>query len=275
MFAATAGCALLGVGVLVGILSVIVARGASSVNWEFLTDQMRMVGASGGILYNLIGTLILVSTAAAISCPIAVGIALTHSFYLRDGRIRRMLTIAMYTLNGVPSILFGILGLTVFVKFLGWGKSWLSGGILLGMMILPTVTVALVERIKVLPQKYVEAAVGLGLTPSQVVRSVVLPQTIGGLITGLLLGVARAAGETAPIMFTATIFAGATLPRGIVESPVLSLPYHIFVLSQDSYDPTVAGKVWATATVLLGLVFALSAVAIPMRLRVHEEAGHA
>src|SRR5690606_20832857 len=174
-----------------------------------------------------------------------------------------------------PSILFGILGLIVFVKFLGWGKSWLSGGILLGMMVLPTVTGALVERIKVLPRKYIESAVGLGLKPSQVVRSVVLPQTVGGLITGLLLGLARAAGETAPIMFTATIFAGATLPGGVVESPVLSLPYHIFVLSQDSYDPGVAGKVWGTATVLLALVLVLSAIAIPMRLRVHEEACHA
>ena len=275
MFVATAACALLGVGVLVSILSAILLRGLPAVNWGFLTDQMRMVGASGGILYNLVGTLILIGTAAVVSGPIAVGIALTHSFYLRSGRVRRCLTIALYTLNGVPSILFGILGLIVFVKFLDWGKSWLSGGILLGMMILPTVTVALVERIRVLPRKYIDSAVGLGLTPSQVVRSVVLPQTVGGLITGLLLGLARAAGETAPIMFTATIFAGATLPGGIVESPVLSLPYHIFVLSQDSYDPNVATKVWGTAAVLLGLVFALSAIAIPMRLRVHEEAGHA
>ncbi len=275
LFILTAGCALLAMGVLLGILSAILLRGVPSISWEFMTDQMRRVGASGGILYNLIGTLILIGTAAAVSGPVAVGIALTHSFYLRSGRIRRCLTIALYTLNGIPSILFGILGLIVFVKFLGWGKSWLSGGILLGMMVLPTVTVALVERIKVLPRKYIESAVGLGLKPSQVVRSVVLPQTVGGLITGLLLGLARAAGETAPIMFTATIFAGATLPGGVVESPVLSLPYHIFVLSQDSYDPGVAGKVWGTATVLLALVLVLSAIAIPMRLRVHEEACHA
>jgi phosphate transport system permease protein len=134
--------------------------------------------------------------------------------------------------------------------------------------------VALVERIKVLPARYVEAAAGLGLTRSQVVRSVVLPQCAGGLLTGLLLGLARAAGETAPIMFTATIFAGATMPTGVRESPVLSLPYHIFILAQDSFDPGVGEKVWGTATVLLSLVFLLSLVALPVRLRVHEEARH-
>ena len=123
----------------------------------------------------------------------------------------------------------------VFVGVLGWGKSWLSGGILLGMMILPTVTVALIERIESLPGKYLEAAAGLGLSRSQIVWSVVLPQSATGLITGSLLGLARAAGETAPIMFTAAVFAGASLPQGIRESPVLSLPYHIFVLAQDSY----------------------------------------
>jgi phosphate transport system permease protein len=139
-------------------------------------------------------------------------------------------------------------------------------------MILPTVTVSLIERIKALPKKYVEAAAGLGLRQSQIVWSVILPQSWSGLITGSLLGLARAAGETAPIMFTATIFAGATLPHGVRESPVLSLPYHIFILAQDSFDPGVGAKLWGSALVLLALVFALSVIALPMRLRLHEEA---
>jgi phosphate transport system permease protein len=178
----------------------------------------------------------------------------------------------LYTLNGVPSILFGIFGLIVFVRFFGWGKSWFAGGILLGMMILPVVTVALIERIESLPRKYIEAAAGLGLTQSQIIWSVILPQSLTGLVTGSLLGLARAAGETAPIMFTATIFAGATLPHGIKESPVLSLPYHIFVLAQDSFDPAVGSKMWGSALVLLALVSLFSIVALPMRLRIHEEA---
>jgi phosphate transport system permease protein len=257
------------------IVAAILAQGLPSVNWRFLTEQIRLVGAEGGIFFNLVGTLILITTALAISAPLATGVALVHGVYLpRDSRARRWLGILVHTLNGVPSILFGIFGLIVFVKFLGWGKSWLSGGILLGVMILPTVTVALAERIESLPSRYLEAAAGLGLRPSQIVWSVILPQSLGGLVTGSLLGLARAAGETAPIMFTATIFAGATFPSGIRENPVLSLPYHIFILAQDSFDPAVAGKVWGTAVVLLALVFALSLVALPMRLKIHEEAHH-
>jgi len=134
--------------------------------------------------------------------------------------------------------------------------------------------VALIERIASLPARYIEAAAGLGLSQSQIIWSVILPQSFSGLVTGSLLGLARAAGETAPIMFTATIFAGATLPHGIRESPVLSLPYHIFILAQDSFDPSVGAKVWGSALVLLGLVSLLSLLALPLRLKIHEEAHH-
>jgi phosphate transport system permease protein len=257
------------------IVAAVATRGLPAVNWQFLTEQIRLVGAAGGIFYNLVGTLILLATALAVSAPVAVGLALAQGVYLRRGsRAQRGLRLGLYVLNGVPSILFGILGLIVFVKFLGWGKSWLAGGILLGVMMLPTVTVALIERIESLPGKYIEAATGLGLTQSQIVWSVILPQSRSGLVTGSLLGLARAAGETAPIMFTATIFAGATFPTGIRESPVLSLPYHIFILAQDSFDPAVGAKLWGAALVLLALVFALSLIALPARLKIHEEAHH-
>lgn len=272
LFGAAATCAALACAILAVLLGAILLRGLPSVGWTFLTDQMRAVGAQGGILYNLIGTLILIATAAVVCAPLALGIALTHGFYLRSPAARRSLEVFLYTLNGVPSILLGILGLIVFVHFLGWGKSWLSGGLLLALLILPTVCVALIERLKVLPARQIEAASALGLSRSQIVRAVVLPQSAGGLLTGLLLGLARAAGETAPILFTATIFAGATLPHGVRESPVLTLPYHVFVLAQDSSDPAALQNVWGTASVLLLLVFLSSAVALPLRLRVHEEA---
>ncbi len=257
---------------LVIMVAGILVRGLPAISWRFLTEQIRLVGADGGIFYNLIGTLILIGVAILICAPIATGLALTQAVFLRNQAARARLGLFLYTLNGIPSIVFGIFGFIVFVNYLGWGKSWLTGGILLAIMILPTVTVALIERIKALPAKYVEAATGLGLRPSQVIWSVILPQSWGGLITGSLLGLARAAGETAPIMFTATIFAGATLPHGIRESPVLSLPYHIFILAQDSFDPAVGAKLWGSALVLLALVFALSVVALPFRLRMHEEA---
>ncbi|MFN2477493.1 MAG: PstA family ABC transporter permease [Chthoniobacterales bacterium] len=266
-FCAAAACALLA-----GLFFVIAQRGIPAISWSFFTEQIRQVGAAGGIFYNLIGTLVLITAALLISAPIATGLALTHAVYLRNATSKSRLGLFLYTLNGIPSIVFGIFGFIAFVKYLGWGKSWLTGGILLALMILPTVTMALVERINALPKKYIEAAAGLGLRDSQIVWSVILPQSWGGLVTGSLLGLARAAGETAPIMFTATIFAGATLPHGVRESPVLSLPYHIFILAQDSFDPGVGAKLWGSALVLLALVFALSMLALPVRLRLHDEA---
>ena len=272
---ATGLCALVACGVLVLIVSAIARRGWPAVSWSFFTEQIRLVGADGGVFYNILGTGILVLTALAVSAPLATAIAVMHGVYLRETRLAAALGLFLQVVNGVPSLLFGLIGMIVFVQGLGWGKSWLTGGIVLGFMILPTVSVALGERIAALPARYMEAAAGLGLRRSQIVRSVVLPQTLGGLITGSLLGLARAAGETAPIMFTATVFAGATLPQGVVQSPVLSLPYHIFILSQDSFDPSVGGKVWGSALTLLALVCSLSLVALPARLKSHEEAHDA
>lgn len=272
--ALTALCALLACSILGWLIFAIARRGWPAISWQFFTEQIRLVGASGGIFYNLIGTGILLLTAFITSSPMALSLALLHGVYLREGRWKRALEILLYVINGMPSIVCGIFGLIVFVQFLGWGKSWLSGGFLLGIIMLPTVTVALMERIASLPVRYVEAATGLGLRQSQIIWSIILPQSLSGLVTGSLLGLARAAGEIAPIMFTATIFAGATIPHGVKESPVLSLPYHIFILAQDSFDPSVGAKVWGTALVMIGLVFVLSLIALPARLKMHEEAHH-
>jgi phosphate transport system permease protein len=270
----TALCALVACGILGWLVWAIARRGLPAISWSFFTEQIKLVGASGGIFFNIIGTGILLLTALLATLPVAVSLALLHGVYLRDGKRKRALETMLYVLNGMPSIVCGIFGFIVFVNYLGWGKSWLSGGILLAIIMLPTVTVALMERMATLPSKYVEAAAGLGLRQSQIIWSVVLPQTLSGIITGSLLGLARIAGEIAPIMFTATIFAGASFPRGIKESPVLSLPYHIFILVQDSFDPGVAEKVWGTALVMLGMVFTLSLIALPARLKIHEEAHH-
>lgn len=269
----TALCALVAVALLVGLVAVIAQRGGPAVTWGFLTEQIRLVGAAGGIFWNLVGTVILLATAFAACAPLAIGLALVERVWLRREGPRRLLRTLLYTLNGVPSIVFGIFGFVVFVEWCGWGKSWLCGGLVLAFMMLPTVTVSLLERLKAIPAKYIEAAAGLGLNRAQIVWAVLLPQAWGGVVTGSLLGLARAAGEVAPIMFTATIFAGATLPKGIKESPVLSLPYHIFILAQDSFDPGVGSKLWGAALVLLALVLILSVIALPSRLKLHEEAN--
>lgn len=270
--AATALCALTALTVLCGLVAVILQRGWPALNWSFFTEQIRLVGAAGGIFWNLVGTVILLLTAFVVCAPFAIALALLERVWIHSPRARRRLRFALYTMNGLPSIVFGIFGFIVFVQWCGWGKSWLAGGLVLAMSMLPTVTVVLIERIAAVPGRYVEAAAGLGLRQSQVVWTVLLRQSWGGLITGSLLGLARAAGETAPIMFTATIFAGATFPKAIAESPVLTLPYHIFILAQDSFDPSVGTKLWGAALVLLGLVFSLSLAALPSRLRMHEEA---
>jgi phosphate transport system permease protein len=269
----TGACALVAVGILAGLICVVAQRGAPALSWSFFTEQIRLVGAAGGIFWNLIGTSVLLAAAFLICTPLAVGVALVEHVWLRNRRGKRALLAVLYTMNGLPSILFGLFGFIVFVQWCGWGKSWLVGGIVLAMAMLPTVTVSLIERLSAVPVEYAQAAAALGLNRAQIVWAVLLPQARGGLLTGSLLGLARAAGETAPIMFTATIFAGATWPHGFRESPVLTLPYHIFILAQDSFDPAVGAKLWGAALVLLGLVFLLSLLALPSRLKMHEEAN--
>lgn len=232
---------------------------------SFLLRESAEAGASGGVFYQLLGTALLMLTALVLCLPLAVGLALTRSVYA-SGRWRRRLSVLLLAANGVPSVLFGIAGFLVFSRYLGWGKSWLAGGGVLALMMLPTAAVALSERIEALPSRQLEAAAGLGLSRSQIVRAVILPQCRGGLVSGLLLGLARAAGETAPILFCAAVFSGATLPHAVAESPVVALPYHIFTLAQDSFGPGTEARLWAAAAVLLGLTLSLSLAALPFRL---------
>ena len=255
------------------VLGLVVGRGARAISWRFLTTATAEAGGAGGVAYQILGTLILIATAVAIAVPLAAGAGVWLHMYAGE-RARAILGQALHATNGVPSIVFGLLGFAFFFRFLGMKKSWLAGGILLAFMILPTLVVAFVERLRAIPHDSILAAFGLGLRRGDVVKSVLVPQAASGLVTGTLLGIARAAGETAPIMFTAAVFDGATLPRGIADSPVVALPYHIFVLAQDSFGPDVASKLWGTAAVLVLTVMFLSAAAIPLRLRIPESERH-
>lgn len=258
--------------VLVGLVAAVLERGLPALSPAFLLEPTRDAGAAGGVLWQLVGTLLLGATALVFCLPLATGLALAGGVYLPGGAARRRLRLALYVWNGIPSIVLGIAGMLVFASLLGWGKSWLAGGLVLGWMMLPTVTLARLARIEAIPARRLEAAAALGLPRGQIVRSVVLPASRGGLYTGALLGVARALGETAPILFTAAVFAGATLPRGVRESPVLALPYHIYVLAQDSFEPAAMERLWGAAAVLLTLVLVASLLALPARLRAEGEA---
>lgn len=271
---ACALCALAVLAVLSIAVGEIFGRGLPAFDLAFLTRPSAGAGFDGGVLFEILGTLILIGTALAASLPLAIGLALAATVYLPHPSLRRGALSALYAANAVPSVLIGIGGFIFFVHGLGWGKSWLGGGLLLGLMILPAEAAALIERIEALPRRYLDAAYGLGLTRAQVARSVVLRQSLGGLFSGALLGLARAAGETAPILFAAAVFSGAGIPRGVKESPVLALPYHIFVLAQDSFSPAGERHLWSAALALLLMVASLSLIALPARLRAHEESRH-
>ena len=260
----------------IAIAGVIISRGHGAISIPFLTTETAEAGAAGGILWQIAGTLLLILTAALIAIPIATSLALLNSFILNpQGLAHRLLGFTLQVFNAIPSIIFGIIGLMLFVRHFEWGKSWLAGGIVLGIMIIPTIAIMLAHRISAIPRETIEAARGLGLRKGQVMRSVILPQSASALASGTLLGLARAAGETAPILFIATIFSGATLPSGIKENPVLSLSYHIFILAQDSFQESAKLNLWGAALVLVSLVTFLGLLSIPLRNRLHNAADHA
>ncbi len=273
--AAAGLCALAALSAVAFILGVLLLRGLGSVDWVFLTTDTKAAGAAGGIIFQILGTLILIATALAVAVPPALAIGLTRVVFLQNRpRAARAVDALLHAINGVPSIVFGILGLLIFLKFFDWGKSWLAGGILLGVMVLPTLAVSLVERLAAVPRKYIEAAAGLGLTREQIISAVWLQQSWTGLITGSLLGLARAAGETAPILFVTAVFSGATMPDGIRDSPLLALPYHIFVLAQDTFNEDARANLWGAALVLVMLVTCFNLASLPLRLNLHEESRH-
>jgi len=254
----------------------IIHHGYPALSWRFLSEETSQAGASGGILWQIFGTLVLIATAACVAIPFASALALLHAFYLKKSNFpRRALGLFLQMLNTVPSIVFGLIGLLVFIHYLDWGKSWLAGGLILGVMITPTIAVMLSHRIESLPPEQIEAARGLGLNRGQIITSTVIPQSASSLLSGLLLGLARAAGETAPILFVATIFSGATFPSGVKDQPILSLSYHVFVLAQDSFNESARTNLWGSALVLIALVTFLSALSIPLRHKLHNAADHA
>ncbi|CAI2717455.1 PstA family ABC transporter permease [Nitrospina watsonii] len=257
--------------ILAFILVTVWLRGAPVLDWEFVTTASSGFGHAGGVRYQILGTTLLMTGAALLCLPVALGSVLFQTEFLRSPRLKKSVRSLIYSLNAVPTILFGLMGYIVFGVLLDTGVSWWTGTLILAVMILPTLHVSLLEAVESIPVPYREAGLALGLTPGQLIRSVILPHSFYGLVTGTLLGLARAAGETAAILFTATVFSGVTVPQSLAE-PVTTLQTHILVLAQEAIDPEAVAQAWGAAFVLLMGVMFLIALALVIRTRLSMEA---
>ncbi len=252
--------------ILLFLFGVILWNGLPAINFNFLTEAASDFGASGGIIHQITGSVLLVIFSALICLPIAIGTAIYKSEYVKSKKLHTLINTLIYSLNGIPSLIFGIFGLILFVNILGMGVSWIVGSIILAMMILPTVTLSTYHSINSIPTVYRESSMALGLTKWQTISKVLLPQGFSGAITGLLIGVARAIGETAPIMFIATAFSGVAFPSSLLE-PVSTLPTHILALAQQATNPAALQNAWGTSLVLVSLVVLFSITALCIRLK--------
>ncbi|MCK4417999.1 MAG: phosphate ABC transporter permease PstA [Candidatus Latescibacteria bacterium] len=249
------------------ILFFIGVRGVKVLSWEFLTQMPREGMTSGGILPAIIGTFYLTIGAILFALPLGVFAAIYLTEYAVQGRLVRFIRLGINNLAGVPSVVFGLFGLAVFVKFFGFGVSILSGALTLGIVILPTIIRASEEALLVVPQSFREASLALGATKWQTIRKIVLPNAISGILTGSILGIGRAAGETAPILFTAATFYIIRLPRSFFDE-VQALPYHIYALMTEGTHPESQMPIaYGTALVLVFLVLSIDSVGIIIRNR--------
>lgn len=266
-FSALFACMAANIFFLGSIIFFIAARGLGSINWEFLTQAPRDSMTAGGVAPAIVGTFYLTLGAILFALPLGVACAIYLTEYSPKGWIVNVLRISINNLAGVPSVVFGLFGLTVFVKYLGFGVSILSGSLTLGILALPLIISASQEAMTAVPQSVREASLALGATQWETIRRVVLPAALPGILTGVILSVGRVAGETAPILFTAAAF----YVKGYPHSPlseVMALPYHIYALMTEGTHPEVQTRIaYASSLLLLGLVLSVSMVAIFIRAR--------
>jgi len=219
----------------------------------------------GGIMPAILGTIYLTVGAIAVALPLGVMAAVYLTEYAQQGRIVRAIRVGVNCLAGVPSVVFGLFGLGFFVVFLQFGSSILSGALTLGILILPTIIGASEEALKAVPQTFREASLALGVSKWLTIWKIVLPNALPGILTGSILGIGRAAGETAPIMFTAAAFFTAKLP-GSVFDEVMALPYHVYVLATaGTYIEQTRPLQYGTILVLVALVLGIDLIAIIIR----------
>lgn len=259
------------VAVIAYIILDIIWKGFPTISWEFLTGFPRRSGAQGGILPAIVGTFLLVTGTIIIALPLGMASAVYLTEYARQGRFTYFVRLAIVTLAGVPSIVFGLFGLGLFVLFLNMGASIIAGSLTLACMILPTIIVSSEEALKAVPQSLREGSLALGATKWETISRNVLPYSVSGMLTGSILGIGRAAGETAPILLTVAAFYLPKLPKSIFDQ-VMALPYHLYVLAtQLPNADEVRPMQYGTALVLIALVLGVNMFAIIFRNRVRKK----
>ncbi len=245
------------------VIVYIVVQGIGAINWSFLTTPPSNGMKEGGIMPAILGTLLLTLGTAIVCIPIAIGAAIYLAEYASDNRLTRWVRLSIVNLAGIPSIVYGLFGLGVFVLFLGFGTSILAGSLTLGIMTLPVIITTAEEAILAVPQRFRVVSLSLGATRWQTIWHQVLPQALPGIITGIILGLSRAAGETAPLLFTVAAFYLPELPRSIFDQ-TMALPYHLYVISTQVPDMPLSVQ-YGTALVLLLFVLSLTLAATLVR----------
>jgi phosphate transport system permease protein len=249
------------------IIYLIAAKGLKVISWEFLTQVPRAAMTKGGVAPAILGTFYLTLGSILFALPLGLACAIYLCEYSPKGAIVNIIRISINNLAGVPSVVFGLFGLAVFVKFMKFGVSILSGSLTLGILVLPVIISAAQEAFMAVPVSIREASLALGATKWQTIRKIVLPTALPGILTGVILSIGRVAGETAPILFTAAAFYMRGYPKSIL-SDCMALPYHIYALMTEGAHPKEQTAIaYGCSFILLVVVLAVSLVAIIIRQR--------
>jgi len=252
------------------VLFDIFSKGIGVISWKFLSQPPHQGMTEGGIFPAILGTFLVSIITVVFAVPLGMFAAIYLHEYARPGRTTRLIRLAIRNLSGVPSIVYGLFGVVLFVQMMHLGTSILSAGLTLGLLTLPWTITACEEALKTVPKAYREGALALGATKWYAIRTNVLPYAIPGMLTGVILGLARAAGETAPILFTGAAFFLPHLPKSVFDQ-FMALPYHLYILSTQHHAiDKVRPIAYGTALVLLGLILLLSFTAIWARYRFRQ-----
>ena len=253
------------VAILFVILGFIIIKGGSVISWDFLTKAPEEGMTKGGIFPAIVGTFYLIVGSSIISFPIGIMSGIYMNEYATNGKVVRFIRIMTTNLSGVPSVVFGLFGMSLFVNALGWGDSIIAGSFTLALMSLPLIIRTTEEALKSIDDSFRHGSLALGATKLQTIRRVVLPMAFPNIITGLILSVGRVSGETAPILFTVAAYFLPQLPGSIFDQ-CMALPYHLYVISTSGTDIEASrGMAYGTALVLIAIVLVVNLLANLLR----------